>query len=76
MNLINKITIDQSICHGRACIRGTRIPVYVILDNLAEGMSYTEVLASYPSLEKEDLHAALAYAALIAREERFPPGKS
>jgi uncharacterized protein (DUF433 family) len=71
MDLLQRISVDQNICHGKACIKGTRIPVSVILDNLAEGMSYAEVLASYPSLKKEDLKAALAYAALIAREERY-----
>jgi uncharacterized protein (DUF433 family) len=64
----NYITIDPEICHGRACIRGTRIMVSVILDNLASGASHHEIMRSYPSLLSEDIHAAIAYAADLARE--------
>lgn len=71
MDLLKRISVDPNICHGKACIKGTRILVTAILDNLAEGMSYAEVLDNYPSLQMEDIHAALAYAALIAREERY-----
>jgi len=63
------ITIDPNICHGKACIKGTRIPVSVILDNLAEGLSFEEILKSYPSLTKEAILAAIAYAAELAKEE-------
>ena len=63
------ITVDPEICHGKACIKGTRIPVSVILDNLAEGLSFEEILASYPSLTKEAIRAAIAYAAKLTREE-------
>jgi len=63
------ITVDPEICHGKACIKGTRIPVSVILDNLAEGLSFEEILASYPSLTKEAIRAAIAYAAELTREE-------
>ena len=63
------VTVDPEICHGKACIKGTRIPVSVILDNLAEGLSFEEILASYPSLTKEAIRAAIAYAAELTRKE-------
>jgi len=62
------ISIDPQVCHGRACIRGTRIPVSVILDNLAAGLGDEDILASYPSLTVEAIRAATAYAAELARE--------
>ncbi|RJO67307.1 MAG: DUF433 domain-containing protein [Myxococcales bacterium] len=63
-----RIATDPNTCHGRACIRGTRIPVSVILDNLAAGLSAEEILASYPTLTPDDIRAATAYAAELARE--------
>jgi len=63
------ITVNPEVCHGKACIKGTRIPVSVILDNLAKGLSFEEILASYPSLTKEAIRAAIAYAAELTREE-------
>lgn len=57
------ITADSAICHGQACVRGTRIPVAVVLDNLAAGSECAEILAGYPSLKAEDIQAVLAYAA-------------
>lgn len=68
MNWRQRIIADPMICHGMACIRGTRIMVSVILDNLAEGVSETEILKSYPSLKPEDIRAAIAYAAELTRE--------
>jgi uncharacterized protein (DUF433 family) len=68
MSWREKITVDPLICHGKACIKGTRIMVSVILDNLAEGVSETEILKSYPSLRPEDIKAAIAYAAELSRE--------
>jgi uncharacterized protein (DUF433 family) len=62
------ITVDPAICHGRACITGTRIPVSVVLDNLAAGLSIEELLESYPSLSRDAVQASLAYAAELARE--------
>jgi uncharacterized protein (DUF433 family) len=61
------------VCHGQACIRGTRIPVSVVLDNLATGMSVPDIIRSYPSLTEHAIQAALAYAADIARERRVTP---
>jgi len=68
MNWKERITADQFVCHGKACIKGTRIMVSVILDNLAEGVSEEEILKSYPSLGPEDIKAAIAYAAELSRE--------
>jgi len=62
------ITVDPSVCHGKACIKETRIMVSVVLDNLAAGLSYEEIIASYPSLNRESVQAAIAYAAELTRE--------
>ncbi|RJP35144.1 MAG: DUF433 domain-containing protein [Actinobacteria bacterium] len=69
MKLSGRITVDQDICHGQACIKGTRIPVSVILDCLAEGMSEKEILKEYPTLTAQDIKAAIEYAALLSKEE-------
>jgi uncharacterized protein (DUF433 family) len=63
-----RISIDPAVCHGQACIKGTRIPVAVVLDNLAAGLSAEEIVASYPPLRVDDVRAATAYAADLARE--------
>jgi len=68
MNWRDRISVNQNICHGKACIKGTRIMVSVVLDNLAAGLQLNEVLTSYPSLEPDDIQAAIAYAAELARE--------
>jgi uncharacterized protein (DUF433 family) len=65
---VQRISVDPNVCHGTACIRGTRIPVSVILDNLAARVDRAEILASYPSLTPDDIDAAIAYAAELARE--------
>jgi len=62
------ITVDPNVCHGKACIKGTRIMVSVILDNLAAGLTPEEILESYPSLSYESIRAAIIYAAELARE--------
>ena len=72
MNLLERISVDPLICHGKACIKGTRIMVSVILDNLAAGISQDEILKSYPSLKPEDIQAAIAYAAELTRERLVP----
>ena len=68
MNWRDFISTDPYVCHGQACIRGTRIPVSVVLDNLAAGLSHKEILASYPTLTEEAIRAATGYAAELARE--------
>jgi len=62
-----------SVCGGEVCAVGTRIPVTVILDSLAEGSTKDQILQSYPSLKPAHIDAALAYAAELAREERLVP---
>ena len=74
MNLLDRIAVDPAICHGKACIKGTRIPVSVVLDNLAAGASVEQILASYPSLKTEDVRAAVAYAAELAKERHVQVG--
>lgn len=68
MNWRDRISADPSVCHGQACIKGTRVVVSVILDNLAANIPSAEILASYPSLEPLDIQAAISYAAELARE--------
>ena len=62
------ITADPTVCHGRACMRGTRIMVSVVLDNLAAGLTPDEIVRSYPPLSREAVQAAIAYAAELGRE--------
>ena len=68
MDWKERITVDPLVCHGKACIKGTRIMVSVILDNLADDVSEMEILKSYPSLTLADIKAAIAYAAELSRE--------
>jgi len=68
MDWRERITVDPAICHGKACVKGTRIMVSVVLDNLAAGLKPEEILASYPTLTLEDIQAAVSYAAELARE--------
>jgi uncharacterized protein (DUF433 family) len=67
------LTSDPAICGGQLCAKGTRIPVTVILDSLAEGATREEILLSYPSLGPQHIEAAMAYAAELAREENLVP---
>lgn len=62
------ITVDPNVCHGKACIKGTRIMVSVVLDNLAIGQTQEQILQSYPSLSPEAIQATISYAAELARE--------
>lgn len=71
MELLKRISVDHKICHGKACIAGTRIMVSVILDNLAVGLTQEEIMKSYPTLTKEDIQAAIAYAALLTKERHI-----
>jgi len=61
-NLLERITIDTNICHEKACIRHMRWPVEVMIDLIASGMSFDEIIADHQELEKEDMLASLAYA--------------
>ena len=66
--LLGRVTVDPGVCGGKPCIRGTRICMAIILDALAEGLTPEEVMDHYPSLEVDDIRAAEAYAAELARE--------
>jgi len=66
--LLQRISVDPNICFGKPCIRGTRIWVSLLLDFLADGMSFDEILLEYPQLNKEDIRAAIAYGAEMSRE--------
>jgi uncharacterized protein (DUF433 family) len=70
--LLKRISVDPNVCFGKPCIRGTRIWVSLILDNLAEGVSHEEILAAYPSLSADDIRAAVALAAEMTRERIIP----
>ena len=68
----DRIAIDPGICHGQACVRGTRIPVHQIVRMLANGDSIEDLLREYPSLQREDILACLDYAAALAEEQVTP----
>jgi len=68
---LNRISSDPDICHGKPCIKGTRIPVYLIVSMVAEKMSLEEIIKDYPSLTKEDIKAALQYAAELCEFEAY-----
>jgi uncharacterized protein (DUF433 family) len=67
-----RISIDPKVCHGQACIKGTRIPVHQIVRMLANGDTIEELLEEYPSLERDDILACLDYAASLAEEQVTP----
>lgn len=72
MDWRNHIVTDPAVLHGKACIRGTRIPVAVVLANLADGLTQDDLLQSYPSLTPDAIQASLAYAADLADERVLP----
>ena len=67
-----RISIDPNICHGQACVKGTRIPVHQVVGMLANGDTIEELLAEYPSISRDDIMACLAYAASLAEEQVTP----
>jgi uncharacterized protein (DUF433 family) len=67
----DRITIDPEICHGKPCICGLRYPVEVILELLSSGMTIEDILADYEDLEREDIFAALAFAARLSQVKRL-----
>jgi uncharacterized protein (DUF433 family) len=67
MNWRDHITVNPQVCHGSACIKGTRIMVSVILDNLVAGLTAEEIMNSYPSLNENAVQAAIAYAADLSK---------
>ena len=64
----SRVTLKPGVCGGKPCIRDTRIEISVILDGLAESMTETEIMDHYPQITKEEIHAALAYAAELSHE--------
>ncbi len=74
--LWERISVAPNICHGKPCFKGTRVMLSIVLDSLAEGATPAEILADYPTLKSEDIQAALAYAAELAREEDLIPLRS
>jgi len=71
--LTNRIVCDPKICSGKPCIRGTRIPVHIILDLLAAGESFKGIKKAYPNITDEDIRACLNYASILADEEAGVP---
>ena len=69
MNVWDHISIDPKVCHGKPCIKGTRIPVAIILSALGAGASIEELIEEYPPVTEEDIRAAILYAAMLADEE-------
>jgi uncharacterized protein (DUF433 family) len=67
------ITIDPDIHHGEPCIKGTRVPVSIIIGSIADGMTFDEILDAYPQLKQESIQAALAYAAEVVRQDVILP---
>jgi uncharacterized protein (DUF433 family) len=74
MLYFDRLISDPQICHGKACIKGTRSLISVILDNLAAGLSEEEILKNYPALDLEDIRAAIGYGAALSKEEILPLG--
>jgi uncharacterized protein (DUF433 family) len=68
MNWRERITVDPAVCHGKACVASTRVLVSTILDSLADESTEAEILRQYPSLRHDDIRAAVAYGAELARE--------
>jgi len=67
-----RIIVNPKVCHGTACVKGTRIPASVILDNLAAEISEREIRGQYPTLSPDDIQAALAYAAEVTGYPLYP----
>ncbi|MFA5708217.1 DUF433 domain-containing protein [Mycolicibacterium sp.] len=73
---LDRITVDPAVLHGKPAIRGLRLSVQSVLELLASGMSFDEVLADYPDLQREDLLAALEYGALVTGGQQVRPSRS
>jgi len=68
---IKRISSDPDILHGKPCIKGTRIPVYLLVELIAENVAMNEILEDYPSITKKDISAALLYAAKLTEHEAY-----
>ena len=69
---LERITRDPGVCSGKPCIRGMRVPVHVVVDLVAAGKTAEQILEDFPYLELEDIRQAVAYAAMLTREELLP----
>ncbi len=67
--MFSRISVSPDVCHGQACIRGTRIPVYQVVQMIANGDTIEDLLESYPTIEKEDISECLQYAAYLTKEQ-------
>jgi len=72
IELLKRITVDPQVCHGKPCIKGTRIMVWQVVQFLANGDTVEAILAAYPGLAREDVQACLAFAAELTRERILP----
>lgn len=72
MPSLDRITFDRNILGGRACIRGQRVSVALVLNLVANGMSLADIIEAYPYLEEDDIRQALRYAAWLAEEDVHP----
>ena len=70
--MAGQVTIDPMVCHGQACIKGTRIPVHLVLRMMANGDTIEELLQEYPSITREDILACVDYGATLAEEQIMP----
>ena len=73
MDLEKRISIDPEIQHGKPCIRGTRIPVYIILEMLEHGLTINEILEEHPHIKEDDVKACIAFARRFVEGEEFSP---
>jgi uncharacterized protein (DUF433 family) len=74
IDLIERISVDPTICHGQPCIKGTRVMVYLILELLETGLSADQIISQYyPQLTKQDIEACLHYAATLIRDTEYVP---
>jgi len=71
--LLQRVTVDPQVCHGKPCVRGLRYPVEWLLELLSGGMTESQILADYPDLEADDLRAACAYGARVSQVKRMEP---
>ncbi len=69
--ILQRISSDPDICHGKPCIKGTRIPVYLVVSLVAEGESIENIIRNYPSLTTDDIKAAVHYAAKLCEYEAY-----
>jgi uncharacterized protein (DUF433 family) len=73
-DLLDRVSVDPTVCHGQPCIKGTRIMVYLVLELLESGLSHEQIIKEYyPQLAKEDIEACLHYAASLIRDGEFVP---